>query len=150
MTEKGTNHQRWLERSLRTVDFGGGYQVTIRIKNELALMFNDDGLPNPLTSVIMDHMGEHQLDKDPQELNMGSLLGDVTKTAALRNGLRDLLIEVIVDPPLLEQGNPDGVPVDTFRLDEQMRIFEEIFGGKDQLAKVEGFPAEQNPDMDLT
>jgi len=123
----------WKEHLTETVEVGEGLAIRIRRLNVLTLLGGDG--PNPLMGIVGQFVGA-----GPAEV--GSLmLSDPTALAGLREMLRGLLIQVVIEPPLVEQGVEDGVSVDEIPLEAQLAVFGAVFGGEDLLRGAERFPA---------
>ncbi len=128
-----TSLAAWKERLTETVEVGEGLAIRIRRLNVLTLLGGDG--PNPLLGIVGQFTGA-----GPAEV--GSLmLSDPAALAGLRDMLRGLLIQVVLEPALVEQGVEGGVSVDEIPLAAQLAVFEAVFGGEDLLRGAERFPA---------
>jgi hypothetical protein len=118
-----TSTQAWREKLTRTLDFEDGLAIKFRLINMLALIDSDGETPNPLLSIVAQHMN------GKQEAIGKKLMEDPTALHSLRVMLKDIMVKVVVEPPLVEQGHPDGIHVDDISMEKQMAVFESLMGG---------------------
>lgn len=102
--------------------------VKYRLFDVLALIAGDNGTPNPLLNIIQGHTDPRQAnaEKAAQKLSGEDLI-------ALQKTLNDMMIKVVIEPPLVQQGHADGIDVDEFTIEEKMLIFTDLAGGEQQL-----------------
>jgi hypothetical protein len=117
------------------VDLGDGTEVKIRLMDVLSLLDGDGDTPNPLLAIVAGHT---EGKKDPGE----SFMKDPQAIHSLRVTLNNVMKKVVIDPPLIEAGHPDGISVDEFTIEEKMLIFQALMGGGELLGSATGFREE--------
>lgn len=103
---------------------------------------------NPILAIIQDMVerdaeGKPQLDK----INEGALLDKPEKLAELSKALDQLLIDIVISPPLKEQGFEDGYSLVRIPFNYKMRVFEHISGGEQALTAAERFHPAETPSL---
>lgn len=144
----------WKAASTRVKNLEDGRFLRYRVQDPISLMIpTEDGplVQNPLLDVIFDHMSsvdpnlksgsEQDMQQNPME-NRENLIN-------LKRGLRSVMIAVIIEPPLIEQGNEDGISVDQIGFNIQMEIFNDLMGGP-EVTNLKNFPEEQDPSLAIT
>jgi hypothetical protein len=130
-----TSAAAWRERLIRTVEFDDGLAIQFRLVNMLALLDSDGDAPNPLLSIVGQHMnGQQAIGK--------TMMEDPAALHSLRLMLKDVMVKVVVAPPLIEQGHEDGIHVDDIPLEKQMAVFDQLMGGAG-LASAQAFRQKQ-------
>jgi hypothetical protein len=137
-----TSLQAWRERRTELVDLGGGVAVRIKKYDLLALLSAKNGVPNPLMALVAEHTG------DSEQAIGQAVIKDPAKLDSLRTMLDEVALKVIVAPPLIENGNTEGISVNELSLDEKLTIFNALAGGE-RLTAVQTFLGQSSPSLVL-
>lgn len=132
-----TSLDAWRQRRTATLHLSGDVAVVYRQIDILSILDSDGNAPNPLMSIVQGHTKRSDGDEEG-----GNMIANPEGVHALRTMLNDLLVRVVVSPPLTEQGNKDGVSVDDFTLEDKLTIFEALAGGAVNLDAAKRFPAQ--------
>jgi hypothetical protein len=114
-------------------------QFSVLVKPLDVMAFMTSGADNPLMGYMQGLMKGGKVKPQDAEKN---LLDDPKAVAALIESLDKLLIEAVVEPPLLEQGNDEGIPVGAIPFAFKLAIFNELIGGL-AVQQVQAFPEQQ-------
>lgn len=128
-----TSAAAWREKLIRTIEFEDGLAIKFRRINMLALLDSEGDAPNPLLSIVGQHMNGQQ-----QAIGK-KLMEDPTALHHLRVLLKDILVKVVIEPPLVEQEHEDGICVDDIDMEKQMAVFEALMGGGAGLKSAQAF-----------
>lgn len=121
-----TSSTAWHTHSTLTIALNEKLAVTVRRLDVIGYLTQDDP-PNPLLAVVA-RRSENPLSQDPAAL------------AAIHRTLDTLLLRVMLAPPLLEQGHPDGISLSSIPFAYKFAIFSALLGGEAALAQAAGFP----------
>ncbi|RMH11463.1 MAG: hypothetical protein D6698_16315 [Gammaproteobacteria bacterium] len=101
--------------------------VLVKTQDILAMM----SVKNPLLASIRAMMGDGD--------TMQNVLQNPKTFAEFTNALNELLCDVIIAPPLIENGAEDGVSINQLTMDWKLKIFYALVGGKGTLEQAETF-----------
>ena len=118
-------------------------QVSDRLAIEVAgydVMALLTGGGNPILAILQD-MVERDAEGKPQldTINEAALLDRPEKLAALSEALNKLLIDIVINPPLKEQGHANGYSLVRIPFNYKMKVFEHVSGGEQALTAAERF-----------
>lgn len=136
-----TSVEAWNEYNSEIIQMNERLAIEIAGFDVMALLL---GGKNPILGIIQemverDENGKPKLDS----LNEASLIDSPEKLTKLSQALDALLIDLVINPPLKEQGHEAGVSLVRIPFNYKMRIFEHISGGDQALTAAERFhPAE--------
>lgn len=132
-----TSAAAWRAKLTRTIEFQDGLAIEYRVIDMLVLLDDNGDAPNPLMSVMAAQLsgGKSQ--------DMSTLATDPQVLSHLQTMLRGIMIKVVINPPLIEQGHTDGISVDQITLDKKMAVFEDLMGGAEALNSALSFREEQ-------
>lgn len=128
--------QAWRESRLHTYTLEFGGEIQYRIVDVLALLDDEGNTPNPLLAIVAENT-----DPTPDNKKKKTPEAKITPETlqVLRKELDRVMCEVVVYPPLLEQGHKDGVSLSEFSQEEKQDFFTQLMGGERQLDTAEKF-----------
>jgi hypothetical protein len=133
-----TSLAAWNEYNTQTIPVSEKLAFEIAGMDVLALLTQGT---NPLLAIIQDIVGkEEQGITTDGNLDMKMLQAEPEKLKALVESLDKILIDIVINPPLKEQGNPDGLPLIRIPTNFKWKIFQEISGGEAALDATQTFP----------
>jgi hypothetical protein len=124
-----TSVAAWREQTLTTIQLTDKLAVQVRMADVLMLL----GDVNPLLQALQKMQGAEgdgmKVLQEPDALNK------------LTASLNDLLVKVMVSPPLVEQGHDpeEAISLAHIPLDYKIEIFSALIGGGDLLEKMQSF-----------
>jgi hypothetical protein len=118
-------------------------QVSERLAIEVAgydVMALLTGGRNPILAIIQD-MVERDEQGKPQlgKMDESALIDQPEKLEALSKALDQLLVDIVINPPLKEQGHENGYSLVRIPFNYKMKVFEHISGGDQALTAAERF-----------
>jgi len=137
-----TSLEAWQEYSAVTITLTDQLAVKVRRYDVLSLL-NQQNLAkmNPLLQVLQ------QAVDGKDAANVGkSLLKSPESLGVLSEILNEVLVQVIIEPPLLEQPGHDSqnaISVNHIPIEFKFRIFMELIGGMEKLTQLVSFQQQQ-------
>lgn len=123
--------EAWQAETIRTYEFSDKLAIRYRVMDPLAVL-GASAQTNPLIAIAMSEGGRVKF-----EINT-EMIRDASKL------FNEIAVAVIVDPPLLEQGHKNGIPVSAIPLAVKQHIFEDLVGGIQALDAAKNVVEEQN------
>ncbi len=136
-----TSLEAWNQYNSEIIPLNDHLAIEVAGYDVMALL---TGGSNPLLAILQD-LVEKDAEGKPQldSINEAALLDKPEKLAALSAALDQLLIDIVISPPLKEQGNANGYPLVRIPFNYKMKVFEYVSGGEQALTAAERFhPAE--------
>jgi hypothetical protein len=130
--------EAWREARLQEFSLQYGGVIRYRVADVLALLDEQGNAPNPLMAIIADHTKGTPSAAQARQTG-AEIMTDPAKRGELRAMLNDIMVRLVVWPPLVEQGHEDGVSVDEFTIEEKMDIFTGLLGGQQRLDAASNF-----------
>lgn len=127
-----TSLDAWNQHAAMTIILTDELAVKVRTYDVLSLLAS--GKKNPLMGIANKLTGV----KDAEAAG-NALMDDPESVAQLTETLNKMLIEVVVSPPLKEQGHEEGISVNQFTLEWKMMVFNALIGGH-AVNRAETFP----------
>lgn len=126
--------EAWREFSIREIQLTE--QLSVKVKPMDVIAWLSRGEENPLLATVVQST---QQGTDGVEAG-ANLMSDQERMGKLSKSLDDLMIEVMVSPPLIEQGHEHGIPVSKITFGQKMVIFKGLVDEEqlDQLSKFRG------------
>ena len=126
--------EAWQEFGIQEIQLTEQLSVKVYPIDVVAKLSRGDD-DNPLLSIVAAAVQGSSGDE------VGPKLMEDPKTlAALSEKIDEILIEVMVSPPLIEQGDDEGISIGRIPFEHKMTIFNHLMGGSqlDQLEKFRG------------
>lgn len=122
---------------------GKEYGIRYRAVTPFALLHALGDIPNPLLAAIKDIVGQGG-DNEQIARSFVARIDDIFgKMGVLDESLTAVMKEIVIEPPLVEQGNPDGVPVRSIPADWQIEVIIAAVGGMEGINNLFGFLSRQ-------
>ena len=142
-----TSVEAWRQNRTQTIHLNNGVAVRVKLFDVLALGNDGCGVGNPLLASVFEMRQQAGEDADPETVGERIMTQDPDKVENLRQALNRMLIQVVLAPPLIEQGHEQGISVDEFTFEEKSFIYGEIMGGE-QLDAAMTFREKPAPALD--
>jgi len=123
----------WNEYGVEEVELTPQLSVKVQTYDVLAVIGTEN---NPLMRIVQN-VGSVKNDAEAGV----AMFKDPEAVEQLRKTLNDLMVKVVVSPPLKEAGHEQGLPVDRLTLQHKMAIFLHLLGGEEAVGRAEAFPA---------
>lgn len=137
-----TSLEAWNEHTTEIIQLTEHLAVEIQSVDFLALLTAGDGT-NPLLALMQEMVDRDEKgitqDEDGMKLEMAQIMKDPDKLRRLVEGLDRMLTQIVINPPLLEQGHENGVPLIRLKSEWKFKIFDQISGGSAQLEAAQRF-----------
>ncbi len=132
-----TSLEAWNEFNSEIIQVSDRLAIEVAGYDVMALL---TGGRNPILAIIQDMVerdaeGKPQLDK----INEAAMLDRPEKLAELSQALDQLLIDIVINPPLKEQGHDNGYSLKKIPFNYKMKVFEHISGGEQALTATQRF-----------
>lgn len=129
--------EAWEQFGIREIQLTEQLSVRVRPMDVIAWLSRDED--NPLLATIV----QSTQDGTKAAEAGANLMSDGERMAQLSAKLDALMVEVMVSPPLLEQGSENGIPVARITFGQKMAIFFALID-EEQLGKLENFRSGQS------
>jgi len=137
-----TSLEAWQEQSTIIVPVGKKLGLKIRVLDVMGLMAGDGETVNPLMSII-SKAANNRGNLNQQQLG-AEIFKDEKAFGGLVKTLDDILIKVLVSPPLIEQGFEKGISVNQIPFEAKMKVFFALMGGEAPVAQLSQFRGEES------
>lgn len=138
-----TSLEAWLENAVIVVPVSKKLALKIQVLDVMALMSGDGETVNPLMAIVSKAAGTQGR---ASQVQLGAeIFRDEKALGALSKTLNDMLVKVVVSPPLIEQGFEKGISVNQIPFDAKMKVFFTLMGGEEKVGQLQQFRPEQSP-----
>jgi hypothetical protein len=137
-----TSLAAWEENATQIIQLDEKLAVKVKTYDVLDLLIGDGQAPNPLMGALQKSMQGDGGGGIGQ-----TLMSDPAALAALQNMLNQLMCEVMISPPLKEQGNEQGISLKQIKLEYKFQIFMELMGGEEGVSRLSRFREEPGASM---
>lgn len=126
--------EAWREHNTREIMLSEHLSVKVRHYDVLSLIAGEDGQQNPLMAIMARVTGQGGDASDAQ-----AALSNPQTLTALAKTLDEVMVKVVVSPPIKEAGAEDGISVKEIPFEFKMRVFEALIGSEG-LPQASAFP----------
>ena len=135
-----TSLAAWEEHATQVIQLSDKLAVKVKTLDVLDYLTGEEGRPNPLMAALQKEMGTGSASGQ-------GVMRDPEALPALQEMLTKLMLDVVVSPPLIEQGHEHGISVKQIKLEYKFQIFTELMGGQDGITRLSTFREEPGTSM---